>query len=233
MALYTLRLSYGGDARRQIKTYGPWRGTFNGNNCERGTHRSLPIGTDPATPSKLGWILWYKGRFLCRLSHRAKIHQPRAELTAAINKRNPKLPSALVTVSDMAFVVDMRITEESTPDKSDGILAQWAEECDATSESSMAFISEADFVDVGQHLATSSFVHGRTLPTTRSIALISMHSRLSNGSIDRLLFAQLNTCANRRSIMSKKQYTSYCDDFGLRSDIRSGKRATIEGIGRK
>lgn len=63
------------------------------------------------------------------------------------------------------------------------------------------------------------------------MALVSMHALINKGQDGKFLGVLLYTCANRRSVMSKQQYSAYCDDFGLRSALRPGKGATIPGIG--
>lgn len=79
----------------------------------------------------------------------------------------------------MAFFVDMCTTDEKTTANEDEIEAEWAEEEDDDTDSSLAFMETEDVADIERNLTTSSFLHGRNLLPTRDSTLVTMHSHLN------------------------------------------------------
>lgn len=75
--------------------------------------------TPRPTPPQLKTYEGFNGCFVCGQSHRANVRLPQAEVMAAIDKLNQKLTSALVTVPDMAFIVEFNAMENNAADQGD------------------------------------------------------------------------------------------------------------------
>lgn len=69
-----------------------------------------------------------KGCLVCVQLHMANYQHPREEVTAAINKLKEKFPIALITVSDMAFLVDVCTSDNGEDGGDNEFVAEWAGE---------------------------------------------------------------------------------------------------------
>lgn len=58
-----------------------------------------------------------------------------------------------------------------------------------------------------------------------------MHEHLNEGKSSHLQGVWLDTCARRRSVMSKQHYTAYCRNVGSPTSLRTIDGASIQGIG--
>lgn len=153
-----------------------------------------------------GLVRGVKASFLCGQSHRVNDKHPREEVTAAINQLKAMLPSAVITVSDMAYVVYLCVTDGDPKEQADYIDAEWAEEsCKEISDSTLASVAHEEPADIKQSLSDASFLHDRSIPSTRNTSLVKMYAQLLIGKENKFLCLRLLTCANRRSIMPRQQ----------------------------
>lgn len=122
-------------------------------------------------------------------------------MAAAINNLKQKISTTLITVADIAFIVGQCTMNEKKSERDDDMLAVWAEEDEETNNIPLNFIVHTDLADVEQNLATTSFLYGRNLLYTITVALISMHAHLNNGKDRAFLLVRLDTCENHRCVM--------------------------------
>lgn len=65
---------------------------------------------------------------MCGQFHRAKNTHPREEVAAAINKVKGRLPTALITIFALAYIVDICANTDDEADERDEDIVEWAEE---------------------------------------------------------------------------------------------------------
>lgn len=198
---YTLRQNYGGDAKRRIETYGQRSQGFNhgkGPHAPRRQVKTRPGQRRLNSRCRRG----VKGSFYSVQSHRSIHWHPREDVTAAINKFNEWLPSALLTVSDIAYIVDLCINDQGDAGEDTKFIAEWVEEDeDDTENSSLAYVAIHDLISIELNLSSSPFVQGRRFSSGLYAPFLSMNSQLSEPYYNRFHGVRLGTCANRRSIM--------------------------------
>lgn len=101
-----------------------------------------------------------KGCFVCGQLHRENDKPPRDEVTVAINKLKDRLPTVLLTVSDMDYEVDLYTQDNQGTDGNDEIAAEWAEEGgDSQTDDSLAFMATKDLTAIERTLSSSYFLH--------------------------------------------------------------------------
>lgn len=219
-ANYSLGKVYGGEAKGVPKK--PWKAKRNGRPY-RSRHPRKRLSPD--------WIRGVKGCFVCGQDHRASTRHSREEVTSAINKLKSRHPQALLTVEDMAAVVELANDPhtESTSEEE----VRWAVDTDddETAEVLLASVTEEDSQDLEMAFANSAFLHGRTYSEDMDSALAVMNEQLAKRDSDQFEGVRLDTAANRRSVMSIRQYEAYQKEFGLRVPIRATERRTLRGIG--
>lgn len=247
-ALYSLGRTYGGDAKRRVKT--PWR--KRGNYERRG-------GRDGDRQRRLrsSWMRGVKGYFVCGGDHRANAKHPRAEVTAAVKKLKDKHPTALLSVEDLDAVLEMAGDEEGGDESGSEVGAQWADEFEEEEEEcDLAFVADYDLAQLEASLANAALEHGRSIKPTNQHTLVTMNNwlhperpstfdgiRLATPETEAFLSAKnggsnshfdglrLDTCANRASVMSRSQYLAYTIKYGLKETIRPATHKGIRGIG--
>lgn len=74
---------------------------------------------------------------------------------------------------------------------------------------------------------------GRCITSTPHELISAMYIFLSNSPQQQFEGVRIDTCANRRSIISTNKYTAYCQTFGLQQAIYPSHSKTILGIGGK
>lgn len=242
-AMYSLGKTYGGEARRPVRH--PWRGQ-RGNRGRTSQYRRAGDRGPHQRRLSPHWMQGIKGCFVCGEPHRANSKHPREQVTAAINRHKAQHPNALLTIEDLAAVVEMTVDAEEDVDPDD---VQWAEddeqgpdvdeddveafliEDDFTGTSDLDHMSRDDMAELETRLANSAFIHGRSQQGDMAEALLTMHDQL--GDKKGLAFdgLRLDTGANRASVMCGNQYEAYTKEFGLRNAMRPAPDRTIRGIG--
>lgn len=171
-----------------------------------------------------------KGCFVFSQSHRENYKHPQGDVKVAVNILKVRLPTAPVTVSDMAFILDLCAQADHNPDYYDKIAAEWVQRKDTDSDSSLAFVESADLVEIEQNLSSSSFLHRRRIPQSRTTALLGMHAQLGTNPDHPFLGVHLETGTIMSSMMLRGQCAAYCEEFGVRSSLIPGNGASVQGI---
>lgn len=217
---YSLGKTYGGDARNATKK--PWS-----------NRPSRPNNSDGRRINS-GWMRGVKGCFVCGGNHRANTRHKREEVTAAITKLKSNHPSALLTVDDLALVIDMVLDDDDEiqgHQDDDGV--EWMDDQEATEEpSDIAFMTETEAKSVEQALSNSAYLHGQSYPKDMDTALLSMNKQLVSRSGPPFNGITIDTAANRKSVMCKAQYEAYGRDFGRTIPMRKPSRG-LKGLGGK
>lgn len=222
-AYYGLGQRYGGDAKRQVKSFVK-KGTGGYNRGENSRIRKRPK-----------WMRGVKGCFVCRRDHMANQHHSRDEVTRAINKLKQKLPTVFLSQEDTAYISELFKEEhghgESNEEKTGEAEADWAgtDENGSDTDSDLAFYADADLKHLQVNLANASFMHALNVEAGRSD--IAMVARLeTNDKPVGFEGLKVDTGANRSSIMSARQYGAYCETFGLIGNVRPSEKR-VKGIG--
>lgn len=183
------------------------------------------------------WMRGVHGCFVCGKSLRANAHLPRDEVTAAISRLKADHPSALIFIEDLAFLPNNYFNcKDEGNDEFEADLADndiFDEEGDE--EDILAFAADFDLRNTESALATTYFLHGLSLDVDYANALISMQKQLNRPHSLTFAGVRIDTCANRRSTMSRKKYITYCQEFGRRLSIKSAAHNDegILGTGRR
>lgn len=67
------------------------------------------------------------------------------------------LPTAQITESDLAYIVDICAPAQTGPGLNNEPIAEWAEVHDETDDSSLRFMEQDNLADIEQNLVTSLF----------------------------------------------------------------------------
>lgn len=81
--------------------------------------------------------------------------------------------------------------------------------------------------------ANYSFLHGRSVGTTKERLVTEMHYYLTVYMKSIFQGMRIEICANRASIMSNSQYIAYFTQFGVRRAIKPAGDRSVGGIGCK
>lgn len=222
-AMYTLGRQFGGEARKPVKQYGS-RGYY------RGQRRKKP-----------SWLVGVTGCFVCgREGHRANERHDQEAVKAAIRKLKARKQTVLLSEEDLNFVAQMFENDNETGEENDDIANMGQEmmsegeedlEDNINDDGYLAFVAESDLQDLQSDLANSSFSHGRTIDNEKNAMIEAMYTHLTRKPQRCFEGVKIDTGANRSSIMSKDQYNSYCDTFGIRCSVRHPDGRMIRGIG--
>lgn len=129
-ALYSLKRTYGGVSRRQLKT--SWKNTHpKRRNDDSGSRKGRRLDSR--------WLRNVRGCFVCGKLHRANEKDPRHEVTAAIRRLKANHPSALLTISDLETIQNMQDSQAQGSDK-EAAEVQWAEDDDLEDEADAFYI---------------------------------------------------------------------------------------------
>lgn len=221
--LYSLGKTFGGDAKTQPKNPWPSKSRRYYNKDEerrRRPHRQL----------NSAWWKGVKGCFVCGKDHLARTRHGKDEITKAIDKLRSNHPSALLTVEDLAFVIDMVMTETDEKDSSDEDYVKWIDE-DQEDPPTAFLMTEKDASSIEKKLANTAFIHGRTHQGDMNLAMTVMRDQLKHKSGANFDGVRLDTAANRRSVISKIQYDAYQNEFGRKIIIRPPTKNNLRGIG--
>lgn len=230
---YSLGKTYGGDAQRPVTkswekvNYHRRKGQTQGG--RKNEKRLSPY-----------WMRGIKGCFVCGKDHRANTRHPREEVIEAINRLKRKHPRALTTVADISAVMEM--TEISNQDGECESDVQWdideededllyIAEVEEEQFSGINLMTKEDVHEIEENLANIAFIHGRSHITDMSMALTTMNTELRKGEGPLFDGVRLETCATRRSVMSKSQYQAYTKEFGLKDVMKPSTNRSIRGIG--
>lgn len=168
----------------------------------------------------------HKGCIVCKQDHRARDHHSPHEVKAAFEKLKNKHPSALLTVEDLAYVID-EVTEHEPQDNEEN------DPVFSDSDDSAYIVSD----DLNLHkeaeiaLSNYAFCHGRSFHTDRNIAMAVMNRELKQGERSEFKGLMLDTCANRSSVMSLNQYKAYCREFNVPVILDKSDPKSLTGIG--
>lgn len=91
------------------------------------------------------------GCFVCDQSYRPKDYQPRQEATSAIKNLRVQLPTALITVADMVFIIHSYASHEDDDEAAnEEAIAEWAEQVDVeiTDDIFLLYITEPDLLAI-------------------------------------------------------------------------------------
>lgn len=167
--MYALCLSYGCDARINLKTYGPKCGTG------RGRYGRPGMRPQEWRLNSL-WVSGVKGWIFCGKYHRANHSHSRKEPNKAVQILNDKHPKSLTPVLDMAYVTS-RLQSDSSTSNDEEVTTQWPQEDDEESDCShIAYIAIDDLREIYCSLSNSSFIHGITEGGTRGYISTAIHA---------------------------------------------------------
>ena len=79
-------------------------------------------------------------------------------MTEAIERLKSRHPSAMLTIEDLSYVINMVTTEEDEEPEPDDDEVRWADE----SDSDISYMAETDVIKVERSLSNNAFIHGRT-----------------------------------------------------------------------
>lgn len=206
-AMYTTGYRYGGKARKYVKGH---------------SSNSREIGR---------WLAGHKGCFVCKQDHRARDHHSQKEVSEAIEKLKKNYPSAMVTVDDVAMIVDDLASCFNDSDESGG--SQDIDLDDSEDIDLVNFVKVKDEFDKSTevHLANNAFLHGRSFATDMKCEMMAMHAELSHGEDRVFKGLHIETCANRSSAMSLAQYKAYCAEVCVPVSVSQENRRKLKGIG--
>lgn len=217
-AMISVNGTYGGNARKTMKGSRLKNGK---NNCIRLSSR---------------WLAGQNGCWVCGKSHKAKERHSKEEIVEAIEKLRSRQPNAMLTVEDLALISnDLAANgsdednESKNEDESHGNHIVFSE--DETDESYFTCDEAPLHKQHEEHFANVAFVHGRNYNYDHSYALGIMHREIRQGEEERFNGIFLDTCANRSSVMSYKQYKAYCKEFNVPFNIERGEQRGIRGVG--
>lgn len=208
-AMYSLGQKFGGGARKESN---------GGHKYKTKNHRISP-----------NWLRGIKGCYVCGKAHRARSRHSPSEVKEAIQRIKNSNPTAMLSASDLAFIADELIPNEDEEDDENVVLSEEEEE----------EFNESAFVANDEHglnkgseilLSNQSFLHGTTFAKDMEMAMASMSKDLKMGEEEIFKGIYIDTCANRSSIMSLKQYKAYCNQFNAPFHIEPDTKK-ISGIG--
>lgn len=227
---YSLGKSYHGDAKRQHRK--PWMRGRNNNGTWKGGHRLSPR-----------WMRGIKGCFVCGKDHNANTKHPPDEVTAAINKLKAKHPQALLTVEDLAAVVEMTTTDEQRQEEEQGDDPVWLdeeEESDSDDYDANVAMDETEALttltneaaeELEVCLANVATAHGMCFTSGMETALAAAKTFFPTRQAAEFQGITVDTGANRRSIICKTQLLAYQRDFKQNVQIEPSMRNKMRGIG--
>lgn len=227
-ARYCLGRSFGGDAKRQVKK--PYKPGGRYKYKTRGDRRHGRANGD-GRQLRSSWMQGVKVCFVYGRDHRANTEHSPEEVTAAIQRLKAKHPSALLTVEDLHSIVNMAIDEEeqdSRNEDSDEVL--WNEDSDDDENSELVYMAVEDLESVERSLANNVFLHGLNQAGATPSAYVKSkrYGHLTTNPSFRVV--TIDTAANRRSVMSRAQYSAYQHAFGRHVPMRPPKN-NVKGIG--
>lgn len=76
-----------------------------------------------------------------------------------------------------------------------------------------------------------TYVHGRTYKNDMASALVTMPNHLRKNDESVLNGVNIDTGANRRSVISQGQYRAYRREIGVKIPMRLSKKKVLKGIG--
>lgn len=121
-AMYTLGQKYERKERTNLNTYRLKRTTVNGTHASFHNRPNNPPNRRRRLIS--GWMRGVRGCIVCRQSDRSKDRHPREESSTAINDMNTRLTSALLTVSDMVFILDLYMNDLHEASGDEGVISE-------------------------------------------------------------------------------------------------------------
>jgi len=209
---YSIGKKYGGSAKRNLR----------GGGSSSGKYRMK------LSPK---WLAGAKGCYVCGQNHSARTRHSQEEVRAALEKLRRNHSSAMVSVEDLALIVENLTVQEEVDDGDDGddvILSESEEESE-----DIAYIAE-DSMDLHkseeERLANISFMHGRTFSRDLSQAMSAMNSQLSVGTEVPFRGLHIDTCANRSSVMALAQYRAYCQELQVPVQIDRDNIQRLRGL---
>ena len=159
----------------------------------------------------------------------------------AINKLKARHPQALLTIEDLAAVVEMTQNEEEETDDEDEV--KWLDgNSDSESYNVIASDSEDDDItylsnetaaDIETSLSNIAFIHGTTNNQDLTAALTKLNDNMHNHSDTKFKGIIIDTAANRRSVICEQQLKAYEVEFGVRLPIRQSLKRVVKGIAGK
>lgn len=78
-------------------------------------------------------------------------------------------------------------------------------------------------------LSNNSFTHGSTYKDGMAATFMKMHRQIKENDAEALLGINIDTGANRSSVMSQNQYVAYQKEFGRKIPIRQSTKREVEG----
>lgn len=189
-----------------MKRYGPPQGSKK----SRGRKDNRPRkGRKLTSP----WIRGVKGCIVCGRPHRANFKQFRDEVNTAVAKLKKKHPTALLTVSDNAFITELSLGDQTESD--DDLHAEWAQDGsdgETDFERDLSYIVIGSLEEVEESLSEAAFLYGISIAATKKD---DMHVYLGSSTGKGFDGVRIETCCNKRSVMSLAQYPAYCSELGL------------------
>lgn len=95
----------------------------------------------------------------------------------------------------------------------------------------MIYLADDDAAHIKIKLENNAFLHGRNLPAALLEALEMVSAQMQSGSGHKLDRIQIESAANRRSVMIRPQYNAFNREFGIRITIRTSNYKLLMGIG--
>lgn len=112
-----------------------------------------------------------------------------------------KQPKDLLTIEDLDYITTQLCSDASEEDE---ISAQWAQGIEDSDDSDLVFIARDDLCGIEQTLSNSAFALAMSL--NRTDVIWTMHPQLGTGQCDQFHGVRIDTCANRRLIISEGKY---------------------------
>lgn len=140
----------------------------------------------------------------------------------------------MLTTEDLDTIVNMCV---STGNEDDGEPEEdevnWVTSYDDEDPGDVFWLDTDTVVDrqVEEGLANSSFLHGSTFAEDIAMAMVAMDKCCVQKPALPFKGIQFDTCANYTSVISRSQYLSYCDEFGLKPSIRNANGRKLIGVG--
>lgn len=173
----------------------------------------------------------WDGCWVCPKNHKARFHHTPEEIRKALEDIKRKYPNALFSLDHIEDLQSIWVVNEQEEEETEPNI-----EIDESDDPSVHYVDEIDKVDCDRKsevfFANVSFVHGLSFTENFDNDLEKQFSVLTAYSADENFGGViLDTGANRRSIMSIRQYEIYCSLFHRPTNIDLEAKGNVLGLG--
>lgn len=145
-----------------------------------------------------------------------------------------KHPHALITIEDLAAVVEMTNTENAEPEGDIKWLDSGEESetyaVETMDDECLTHLTLDDTIALESTLSNISYLHGGTYNDTMIEALLTMSDQISKKTSG-FKGVVIDTAANRKPVMCSSQHKEYELEFGVTIPLRPPTREKMKGIG--